>query len=223
MPEWLFPKAAPGAPEISLESLGLRLIFAALLGALTAMLYHVATWTRGRPMNRPFLATLMLLSVLIALVTVLIGESAARAFSLVGTLSLVRFRTIVEDTRDSAFVIFAVAVGMACALGYPLAVLLASPIVLLIALVFRSPPVERRRGAMLVLRMAPTTMADNRLPEVLGRHARRFRLAGVATARGGAALDVSYAIGSLPPESALALVDELSRLEGVQTVEIKDE
>ena len=61
MPPWLFPKASPDAPAISLEDLARRLIAAALLGALTAALYHIATWTRGRPMNRPFLATLMLL------------------------------------------------------------------------------------------------------------------------------------------------------------------
>ncbi|MDZ4830382.1 MAG: hypothetical protein SGJ09_09330 [Phycisphaerae bacterium] len=45
--------------------------------------------------------------------TMVIGSSVARAFSLVGALSLVRFRTVVDDTRDTAFVIFALIVGMA--------------------------------------------------------------------------------------------------------------
>src|SRR3712207_7408096 len=55
----------------------------------------------------------VLLAVLVALVTLVIGDSTARAFGLVGALSIVRFRTVVEDTRDTAFVIFAVALGMA--------------------------------------------------------------------------------------------------------------
>ena len=55
----------------------------------------------------------MLLAVLIAMVTQVIGDSVARAFSLVGALSIVRFRTVVRDTQDTAFVIFAVVVGMA--------------------------------------------------------------------------------------------------------------
>ena len=50
--------------------------------------------------------------VLIALVTQVIGSSVARAFSLVGALAIVRFRTLVEDMRDTTFVIAAVAVGM---------------------------------------------------------------------------------------------------------------
>ena len=60
-----------------------------------------------------FVATLVLLTILIAMVTQVIGDNIARAFSLVGALSIVRFRTVVRDTQDTAYVIFAVAVGMA--------------------------------------------------------------------------------------------------------------
>src|SRR6185437_11876796 len=60
-----------------------------------------------------FPMTLVLLSVLIAMVTQVIGNNVARAFSLVGTLAIVRFRTVVRDTRDTAYVIFAVVIGMA--------------------------------------------------------------------------------------------------------------
>ena len=60
-----------------------------------------------------FTVTLVLLTILIAMVTQVIGDNVARAFSLVGALSIVRFRTVVRDTQDTAYVIFAVAVGMA--------------------------------------------------------------------------------------------------------------
>ena len=61
----------------------------------------------------------MLLSILIAMVTQVIGDNIARAFSLVGALSIVRFRTVVRDTQDTAFVIFSVGVGMAVGAGNP--------------------------------------------------------------------------------------------------------
>jgi hypothetical protein len=48
-----------------------------------------------------------------------IGDNVARAFSLVGALSIVRFRTVVRDTQDTAYVIFAVAVGMAVGAARP--------------------------------------------------------------------------------------------------------
>jgi hypothetical protein len=61
----------------------------------------------------------VLLAVLIAMVTEIIGDSVARAFSLVGALSIVRFRTVVRDTQDTAYVIFAVVVGMAIGASNP--------------------------------------------------------------------------------------------------------
>ena len=56
---------------------------------------------------------------LVAVVMVVIGDSVARAFSLVGALSIIRFRTVVQDARDIAFVFFALAVGMAIGAGNP--------------------------------------------------------------------------------------------------------
>ena len=51
-----------------------------------------------------FTVTLVLLTILIAMVTQVIGDNVARAFSLVGALSIVRFRTVVRDTQDTAYV-----------------------------------------------------------------------------------------------------------------------
>src|SRR5436190_19213201 len=111
MPEWLTGGPLPPgalAPELVV----LRLVQAACLGFLVAAVYF-ATQRKKRAEASSFVATLVLLTVLIAMVSQVIGDSVARAFSLVGALSIVRFRTVVDDTRDTAFVIFAVIVGMA--------------------------------------------------------------------------------------------------------------
>src|SRR4030095_10589873 len=97
----------PGAPVAVLT----RLIAALLLGATVAFIYRR---TRSASEVVPsFTVTRVLLAVLIAMVTQVIGDNIARAFSLAGALSIVRFRTVVRDTQDTAFVIFAVIVGMA--------------------------------------------------------------------------------------------------------------
>jgi uncharacterized membrane protein YhiD involved in acid resistance len=46
-----------------------------------------------------------------------IGNSLARAFALVGALSIIRFRTVVKDTKDTAYVFMALAVGMGAGTG----------------------------------------------------------------------------------------------------------
>src|SRR3954463_13794949 len=96
----------------------IRLIVAMVLGGIVAFVYR---HTRAPHEVAPsFPITLVLLSILIAMVTQVIGDNVARAFSLVGALSIVRFRTVVRDTQDTAFVICAVAVGMAVGANHPL-------------------------------------------------------------------------------------------------------
>src|SRR5438093_9026246 len=118
--------------------MAVRLAAAFVLGCVVAGVYRL-THGRGRPVPLAMTATLVLLSVLIAAVTLVIGNSVARAFSLVGALAIVRFRTIVEDTRDTAFVIYAVVAGMGSGSGYLVAPLVVTPPVLLAAWLFRPP------------------------------------------------------------------------------------
>src|SRR5947208_9025981 len=93
-----------------------KLPIARVLGGAVAAIYRF-TQHRDAPAAPSFIATLVLLCILLAMVPQVIGNSAARAFSLVGILAIVRFRTTVEDTRDTAFVIVAVIVGMAVGVG----------------------------------------------------------------------------------------------------------
>lgn len=204
-----------------LGQLGLQLAAAFGLGLLVAAV-HYLTRAPGKRADRPFLATLVLLSVLIALVTLVIGSSIARAFSLVGALAIIRFRTVVEDTRDTAFVIYAVVVGMAAGTGRPEAGLIATPLVFVAAWIFRPQrmPVEMPE-TLLVVRFSVGRQPDHKLEEVLRQHLAGSRLIGLATARGGAALDVTYAVQPLSPQKTITLVAELNQIEGVQSVELK--
>jgi hypothetical protein len=92
-----------------------RLLLALAFGALVAAIYK---WARkNNESASSFPMTLVLLCVLIAMVTQVIGDNIARAFSLVGALSIVRFRTVVRDTKDTAYVILAVIAGMSAGAG----------------------------------------------------------------------------------------------------------
>src|SRR4029078_12626198 len=112
-----------------------RLVLATLLGLAIAWIYR-----RARPADgeaESFGVTLVLLTVLIAMVTQVIGDNVARAFSLVGALSIVRFRTVVRDTQDTAYVIFAVAVGMSMGANHPSVALCGLTVVGVTALLLR--------------------------------------------------------------------------------------
>ena len=98
-----------------LGTIVLNLILAFALGLVIATVYR---WTADMAENA-MIDALIILCMLIAVVMVVIGDSVARAFSLVGALSIIRFRTVVQDARDIAFVFFSLAVGMAIGAGNP--------------------------------------------------------------------------------------------------------
>ncbi|MEO6567996.1 MAG: DUF4956 domain-containing protein [Opitutaceae bacterium] len=109
MPEFLTSAFRSNA-EVAPVDVLMRLFAALIFGGAVAWIYRRARGAAASSGSFP--GTLVLLAVLIAMVTQVIGDNVARAFSLVGALSIVRFRTVVRDTQDTAYVIFAVVIGM---------------------------------------------------------------------------------------------------------------
>lgn len=68
---------------------------------------------RGLSHSQGFLFTLVIIGVLGTVVLMVVQNNLIGAFALLGAFSLIRFRTIVKETRDVAFVFFALAVGVA--------------------------------------------------------------------------------------------------------------
>lgn len=232
MPEWL-RDAFQTDDHLPLSLLLVRMSSAFVLGCMVAGIYRL-THGKGRPEAAGLLATLVLLTVLICMVTMVIGSNVARAFSLVGALAIVRFRTIVEDTRDTGFVIFAVAVGMAAGAGtntpsptslsFLLIPLATIPFAALAAFLFRPrdpAAVRSSLDCLLNVRVGIGHNPDALLHDSFGKHLERWRLTATATARQGAALDLTYAVRLRREEAAVALVGELSAIEGVQNVELR--
>jgi hypothetical protein len=96
-------------------------LFAGLCLATLLTLGLVQTYRsthRGATYSVAFLQALFILSVCTTVIMVVIGSNIARAFSLVGALSIVRFRTAIKDPRDVGFVFAALAVGMASGTGF---------------------------------------------------------------------------------------------------------
>ena len=96
----------------SLADVLLAMTVAALLTFVLAAVYRATH--RGTSYSQAYLQTLFLMSVATAVVMMIIGSNIARAFSLVGALSIIRFRTAVKDARDTGFLFAAIAVGMGC-------------------------------------------------------------------------------------------------------------
>jgi len=219
MPEFL--TTALKSEPARWEDVAVRLIVALVLGRIVALIYN---WSRLPNERTPsFPATLVLLTVLIAMVTQAIGGDVARAFTLVGTLSIVRFRTVVRDTVDTAFVIFAVIVGMALgAANLPVAII--GMAVVTVAAMWMKPKVLGGAGESpaYILKVRAGLGQDlNALvgptmdAELSGR-----RLLSIGTAKQGTSLEAVYEIRLRKGASADGFVKALNRLDGIQNVEL---
>ncbi len=222
MPDW-FPAVSSPNAEVILAVIGFRLMAAALLGVIVAAVYF-GSQRRAVGEVFPLLMTLVLLSILVAMTTLVIGNNVARAFGLVGALSIVRFRTVVDDTRDTSFVIFAVVVGMAVGAGHFSECAIGVPLVACMALTMNA--MGRRYSpstveTLLEVRIGSGFDPDPLLTDVFRRHLTSFRLTTATTARQGIALDLHYSVRLTQPDTPLMLLKELMQLEGVQNVELK--
>lgn len=217
------------APLLDLNSSTLvlmvvRLVLAFVLGLAIAWVYKRARRINGEAES--FGVTLVLLTILIAMVTQVIGDNVARAFSLVGALSIVRFRTVVRDTQDTAYVIFAVAIGMAMGANHPTVALCGLAVVGGAALLLRKrsitlvAPGDEQMPYALHIRIAIGHDADALLGATLDQFVSGRRLVSVTTARQGMSIDASYHAALRGDNHASALVNALNRIDGVQNVEL---
>ena len=93
------------------EGILLSLLLAFLLGHVIAWVYYFTH--SGLSYSRSFVQSLILITVVIAMVMTVIGNNIITAVGLMGALAIVRFRNIIKDTRDIAFLFISLVVGMA--------------------------------------------------------------------------------------------------------------
>jgi hypothetical protein len=82
--------------------------------ALSLVIAWVYRFThKGVSYSQQYVHTLVLMGTVVSLIMLIIGSNVARAFALVGALSIIRFRNAMKETRDVGFIFLTMAIGMA--------------------------------------------------------------------------------------------------------------
>ncbi len=97
------------------QSIVINLFLALAAGLIIGLIYRKTH--KGLSYSQSFVVTLVLMCITVSAVMMVIGSNLARAFALVGALTIVRFRTVVKDTKDTAFIFFALTEGIASGTG----------------------------------------------------------------------------------------------------------
>lgn len=92
------------------------MLAAVVTGVLIAAVYILITEKSRRSFS--FIVSMLMLPAVVALVITLVGSNVARAFSIAGVFSLVRFRSVPGESKDISLVFMAMAAGLSCGMGY---------------------------------------------------------------------------------------------------------
>ena len=119
---------------VGVDQVFIALLLALLLTLAITEVYKISK--NGTSYTSSYLTTMILVSVSTAMIMMIIGSNIARAFSLVGALSIIRFRTPVKNAKDTAYIFVAMIIGMACGTGFYAHAIAFAIVISIILLVF---------------------------------------------------------------------------------------
>ncbi|SHK62451.1 protein of unknown function [Pseudonocardia thermophila] len=173
---------------------------AAALG-LALVLSLLIAWTyrathRNISYSQSYVQTLVVLGMLIALIMLVVGSNIARAFALVGALSVVRFRNAIKETRDVGFIFLVMGVGMACGTRFYLLAVTATIAICLVILLMHRFDLFRLNVQRQVVKVQVPPDHDRTavIADVLIRCTTEFELVSTESIRGGALTELFYTV-----------------------------
>lgn len=187
------------------------------------ILVMVISWAyrkthHGLSYSQSFNFTLVVMGLLISVVMMVIGSNIAIAFGALGAFSLIRFRTAVKDIKDTSFVFFSVAIGMASGTGNYMLALIATifivvTIVILDMINFGS---IKKFNYILSLSMDNESNQNGVIKEIFKKYTKEDSLLNVSARNNGKSLDMTFHV-YLEKDDVVG--DFISSLEGAQGID----
>lgn len=192
----------------------LALTLSFILGAFIGWVYKITH--RGASYTQSFVFTLVMNCMVVAIVMLIVGSNIARAFSLVGALSIIRFRNAVKETRDVSFIFLTMAIGMAVGTKFYLMGLIATVIISLVILIMTRFNWYARPMMSQVLRIQlPVDLDFAKLfDDVFLKYTASSELISVDSVRSGSLTELTYSIGVKNSNDIQAFLTEIKRING---------
>jgi len=207
-------------PAITLFDVFVNIGIAFMFGLLIAALYRYTNL--GFSYSTDFVTTLIIITMVTAVVIMVIGNNLARAFGLVGAMSIIRFRTALKDSRDIAFVFFGLAAGMAAGAGNHIIGMVAIPMISFIILILHWTTYGKVEQNDFILKfwMVPGDVDEPVYQSVFSNYLSEYNMANIRSARLGQFLELTFNVRIKKPLQSQAFIKELSALEGIERASI---
>lgn len=204
----------------TLADVAIVLALSFVLSVAIAYVYRMTH--RGTSYSQTYAQTLVLLGMIVAIIMLIIGSNLARAFSLVGALSIVRFRNAVKETRDVGFVFFVMAIGMACGTRFYALAAFATGALSSAALVMYKLDFFAKRVGERILRVRLSAEEDPEalFADVFEKFLVDHRMIATETVAGGVLQETVYTVVLKDDKAGQALLEAVREKNGNQKVSL---
>ncbi len=172
--------------------------------------------------SQSYVQTLVLVCMVVSVIMLVVGSNIARAFALVGALSVIRFRNAIKETRDVGFVFLVMAIGMTTGTRfYTLAVAatIAICLVLVIMSKFNLFKLDVKRQVVKV-QVPPDPEFTDRVEDILIEYCSEFELVSTESVRSGALNELYYTAQLKKNKKSSELIAALSAVNTGQRVTV---
>lgn len=206
----LFTSASSTTESTLTVSNSLVALLAAFAVGILISLVYMRTHKNNNP-SQSFALTIVILPAVISVIILLVGSNIARAFSLAGAFSIIRFRSVPGDPKDIAYVLFALAAGLACGMGYLTFGFLFTLVVCLVMLILNAIKFGQGRttGKLLKIVIPENLDYQNALEDVLNQYTVSHDLIKVKTTDLGSLYELVYQVTTRDDRKEKDFIDEL--------------
>jgi uncharacterized membrane protein YhiD involved in acid resistance len=198
----------------------LSLLLAFVLGQVIAWVYY-ATHS-GLSYSKSFVQSLIIITVVVAMVMTVIGNNIITAVGLMGALAIIRFRNIIKDTRDIAFIFCALVVGMASGSQKYFTAILGTGVLCLICIYLRITDfgTHTPHNGFLRFTLKGSMSADHPLIRVLDRFCNNYTLLSRQDTGFGDSAEYAYQLLVRNSTRNEQMLSELELIEGIENINL---
>lgn len=177
---------------------------------------------RGPGYSESFVNSIIFLSIITTLVIMVIGNNLARAFGLVGALSIIRFRTAIKDTMDIVYIFFALVVGMAGGVGYHKLAIVGTILVGITLLIFTNSRFSLFLTNQYMLQFSFSNTKENTdsFIRILNNYCISFEVINIRSNEIDKSFDYSYYLRIKKNKDSNQLLNELNNVEGIRNLNL---
>ncbi len=189
-------------------------------GILIALVYRLTY--RGGSYSSSFVNSLVLLSLITTVVILVIGNNLARAFGLVGAMSIIRFRTAVRDVMDIVFIFFSLTIGMAAGVGLNSVAIIGTVFICLIIILLDAIGFGRPASLKHLLQVSHdgTPESEAAVRSILKKYCRRIQLMNIRQISGREDIEAFYHLSIRNASRQEEFIRSLRALDSVSQVNL---